>query len=220
MYNDYSTAGQLLGGFIGGILIFGLIILAIALAVGIIQLIAQWKIYKKAGKDGWEAIVPFYTNWVLVEIAGLKWYWFLGFFAPTVFEVIGLGFLGWIAYYFLMFNISYNLSKKFNKGVGFAICTTLFTPICFAILGFSKNEIYDNNIQVSENGVFKSNENNVQSQQTSQAFCMYCGNKLNSNDKFCTSCGSKINVLKDTCTNCGGKLKPNDKFCTHCGTRI
>ena len=27
MYNDYSTAGQLLGGFIGGILIFGLIIL-------------------------------------------------------------------------------------------------------------------------------------------------------------------------------------------------
>lgn len=219
MYNDYGSAGQLLGGFIGGILVFALIIFVIALAVAIIQLIGQWKIYKKAGKGGWEVLIPFYTNWVLVEIAGLKWYWFLGFFAPIVFQIIGLGFLGWIAYYFLMFNISYNLSKRFNKGVGFAICTTLFTPICFAILGFSKNEIYDKNIPVSEHGVFKTSENTVQ-QQTSQLFCMYCGNKVNLNDKFCTSCGSKINVVKDTCENCGEKIKPDDKFCTNCGKRL
>lgn len=168
------------------------ILFVIFLIAFTIQIIGQWKIYKKAGKCGWGVLIPFYTNWVLVEIAGLKWYWFLGFFAPIIFLIIKLELFGVMVYYFLMFNIYYNLSKRFNKGIGFAICTTLFTPICFAILGFSKKEIYDKNIQVSENGVFGSTENNEHLQQNSQSFCMCCGSKVKSTDKFCANCGTRI----------------------------
>ena len=158
-YYDYGYDNSL-GSVLGGFVIFLAIISIIALAVSIITLIAQWKLYKKAGKGGWEAIVPFYCNYVLVEIAGLKWYWFLFFFAPFAFELVGLDFVGWLAYLFAMFNIFYNISKRCNKGVGFAICSVLFQPICMMILGFSSKVKYDASIPVSENGVFgKPNDN-------------------------------------------------------------
>lgn len=143
------TAGL---GILGGLFAFLWIILIIAAVVGILQLIATWKVFKKAGKGGWEAIIPFYCNWVLVEISGLKWWWFLFFFAPFVTSFINLDWLGYLAYLFATFNCYYNLSKKFNKGVGFAVCLTLFTPICLMILGFSKNNVYSN-VVVSDNGV-------------------------------------------------------------------
>ena len=59
---------------LGGLL---LIIGIITLVILILMIIATCKFYKKAGKSGWETIVPFYCNWVLVEIAGLNWWWFL-----------------------------------------------------------------------------------------------------------------------------------------------
>jgi len=181
-YYDYGASNELSDaintglntgfGILGGLIAFLGIILLIAAVVGILQLIATWKVFKKAGKGGWEAIIPFYCNWVLVEISGLNWWWFLLFFAPLVTSFIGLGWLGYLAYVFAAFNCYYNLSKKFNKGVGFAICLTLFTPICLMILGFSKNNVY-NNVEVSNNGVIPgttvsnnnvngNNQNNVQ----------------------------------------------------------
>lgn len=187
-----------------------LVLLIIALIIGIIQLIAQWKIYKKAGKGGWEAIVPFYCNWVLVEISGLKWYWFLFFFAPMLFQIFELDNIGWLVYIFGMFNIFYNLSKKFNRGVGFAICLTLFTPICMWILGFSKKSIYDKNVAVSPNGVFGSPDDNIQnsSQQSNVGSTpeQQVQSQSNQNPAFCT--------------NCGNALLPDSKFCTNCGKQI
>lgn len=212
-YYDYGyDIGNTVGSVLTGLLVFLVFIAIIALAVSIVTLIAQWKLYKKAGKGGWEVIVPFYCNWVLVEIAGLKWYWFLGFFGPLVLGSIpGLGFLGWLAYLFTLFNIFYNISKRCNKGIGFAVCATLFTPICIMILGFSKKIVYDKNIPVSEHGVFgepntsKEKESEqpepktvveqpaeVNSTSPTQAFCANCGSPLNSNAKFCTYCGTKI----------------------------
>lgn len=56
---------------------FALIIGLIVLAVLVVYLVALWKVFVKAGKQGWEAIIPFYNSWILVEIAGLNWWWFL-----------------------------------------------------------------------------------------------------------------------------------------------
>ena len=171
-YSDYGYASSaydslgLFGNIVQGYLIFSIILVLIVLVVGIIQTIGFWKIFKKAGKGGWEAIVPYYGNWVLVQIAGLHWWWFLLFFAPIVTSFIGLSWLGYLANIFASFTCYYNLSKKFNKGVGFAICFTLFTPICACILGFSKKAVYNSNVAVSINGLFgaptNNNDNNYQ----------------------------------------------------------
>ena len=199
MYNygfDSTNLGDALWGFFGAVAVIFLIILFIIFIISIIQLVAQFKLYKKAGKGGWEVFVPFYTNWVLVEIAELNCYWFLTFFAPMIFNILNVPTIGWIIYYFGTYNIFYNISKKFNKGVGFAICMTLFTPICIMILGFSKSEIYNKDIPVSKDGIFKNsseNVNQVNNINESQKFCSKCGTKVATDMNFCMNCGNKIN---------------------------
>lgn len=238
-YSDYGYGydyGSAVGSILGGIAVFLIIIALISLVVSIVVIIAQWKLYKKAGKGGWEAIVPFYCNWVLVEIAGLKWYWFLFFFAPMVFNFMGLGFIGWLAYLFAIFNVFYNLSKKFNKGIGFAICGTLFTPICIMILGFSSKERYDSSVSVSEHGVFGKAEDNLQPQyqQPVQQQPMY--QQPVQPQQFVqeqpvvapvqpfavpeSQPTINQNPTPSFCTNCGNPLMPGAKFCTKCGKQI
>ena len=39
-------------------------ILLLFLVIIVIQIIGQWKVFKKAGKNGWEAIVPYYNLWM------------------------------------------------------------------------------------------------------------------------------------------------------------
>lgn len=53
----------------GGMMIFLIAFVVIAIAVGILQIIATWKLYRKAGEKGWAAIVPFYNLYVMVKIA-------------------------------------------------------------------------------------------------------------------------------------------------------
>lgn len=39
------------------------------LIVGIVLIVADWKIYTKAGYEGWKSIVPIYNTYILYEIA-------------------------------------------------------------------------------------------------------------------------------------------------------
>lgn len=242
-YYDYDAAAGVLGGFIIIFLIIGLI----ALAVGIIQTIAFWKIFKKAGKGGWEAIIPFYGNWVLMEIAGLNWWWFLLLFAPLLFSVFGLAWIGYLANIFALFNCYYNLAKKFNKGTGFAVCLTIFTPICAPILGFSKNNVYDAGVVVSNNGLFgpsgnanngnnnvnnngynnMNNNNNVNNYQNNTYQQPTYNNSVNNNIPQEMPVQNDINNAGNVntapaqeyvfCGNCGTKLNKDAKFCPNCG---
>ena len=223
-YYDY---GSVLDGIWESLAMFLMIFLVIFLAVYIVFIVAQWKLFKKAGKGGWEAIVPFYNNYVMVEIAGLKWYWFLGFFAPVVFDSIyGLEFLGSLVYLFTIFNIFYNLSKKFNKGIGFVICATLFTPICVPILGFSSKAKYDSSIPVSPNVVFgKPESQNVNSNASVQQ--EQPQSKQESNDSALEQTMDEqqkketINPSSSQfCINCGSEIIPNAKFCQNCGKQL
>ena len=37
------------------------------LIIGILTLVAEWMIFKKMGRQGWEGIVPFYNTYVLCQ---------------------------------------------------------------------------------------------------------------------------------------------------------
>ena len=52
-----------------------LIILTIILSI--LTIIANWKLYKKAGKPGCASLVPIYNYVILLQIAGLNWWYFL-----------------------------------------------------------------------------------------------------------------------------------------------
>ena len=57
-YNSYETTSSIFGGMMAT---FGVVML-ITSVLGIITLVSQWKVYKKAGKHGWECLIPIYNN--------------------------------------------------------------------------------------------------------------------------------------------------------------
>lgn len=86
-------------------------------------IIAQWKVYTKAGKPGWACLVPFYNYIVMLEIVGKPVWWFVLMLVPIVNIVIGI----------MVINL---LAKSFGKDVGFTL-GLIFLPFIFLpILAF------------------------------------------------------------------------------------
>lgn len=108
---DGSGIGTVVG------LIIWLALVAFFIAVG-------WKIFTKAGKPGWAAIVPIYNIVVLIEIIGRPLWWIVLFLIPFVNVIVGL-----VA--------SVDLAKSFGKGSGFGIGLFLLGFIFAPILAFS-----------------------------------------------------------------------------------
>src|SRR5215217_9684409 len=101
----------------------GAIIGIFYLAFIVFYIYTMWKIYVKAGFQGWEAIVPIYNVLVLMKIIGKPWWWILMFFIP----VVNIVFAVWTA------NM---LSKSFGKEEGFTVGLVLLGFIFYPILAF------------------------------------------------------------------------------------
>lgn len=101
----------------------GLILVILAVVVFLIA--AMWKIFEKAGQEGWKAIIPIYNMYVLLKIVGKPGWWLLLFLIPIV------------NYVFIIW--TYNmLSKSFGKEEGFTVGLVLLGIIFFPILGFGE----------------------------------------------------------------------------------
>ena len=157
LFGNYGeTLGPILA-FLGGFII---VVLLIVLAIAILMIVATCKMYIKAGKKGWQAIIPYYCNWVLTEIAGLNWWWFLILVASGIVSLVfgnsipGLKTIANIATIFGSFNCYYNIAKKLHKDTGFAVLMTIFPVIMIPVVAFSKNYQFDHTVPVSKNGIF------------------------------------------------------------------
>lgn len=98
---------------------------AVAAAIGIVSIVAMWKIFTKAGEPGWAAIVPIYNIIVLLKISGKPTWWLIMFFIPIaniVFMILALA----------------GLSRSFGKDAGFTVLLVLLPFIGYPILGFGK----------------------------------------------------------------------------------
>ncbi|MDB4335011.1 DUF5684 domain-containing protein [bacterium] len=95
----------------------------IYVAVILLMVIANWKIYTKAGKPGWACIIPVYNLIVLLEIVGKPLWWIILLLIPGVNIVILI----------IIMNL---LSKSFGKGVGFTLGLIFLGIIFIPILGF------------------------------------------------------------------------------------
>ena len=153
-----SAFGGALAAFAGVIIVVALI----ALAVLVFMIIASWILFKKCGKPGWAAIVPFYNTWVENEIAGCHWVVFVALIAKTAIglfvTVKGLGStLLSLVFIFAYVCMCYNLAKKFNKGVGFCVGLVLLPIVFVPILAFSKDAVYNKDAKVKNCAFFDVN---------------------------------------------------------------
>jgi uncharacterized membrane protein len=131
---DYNYTYSVPSGNHTGLAIFSGVFQLVWLAVAVVVIIGLWKVFEKAGKPGWAAIVPFYNGWVLAEIAGKPGWWGL---VPIGGIIPVLGIIAGIVGLVLYVIIALEIAKAFGKDTVFAVVgLILFSFVGFPILGF------------------------------------------------------------------------------------
>lgn len=98
------------------------------LTVALLSIIGLWKVFTKAGKPGWAAIIPFYNIYVLLQIVGRPGWWLLLFLIPFVNIVISV-------------IVFIDLGKAFGKDPVYSVLLLwLLNPIGMMMLGFGKDQ--------------------------------------------------------------------------------
>ena len=106
----------------------------IILAFYVLIIVAQWKIFTKAGQEGWKALIPIYNVVVLYKIIGLS-PWLLLLYLLSVVPVVG-----WIISIALSIVSTVKLAKAYNQSTAFIFGLLFLSPIFQMILGFGKAE--------------------------------------------------------------------------------
>lgn len=96
--------------------------LLVYLAFIVLVVVGMWKVFTKAGEEGWKAIIPVYNVWVLLKIVGRPGWWLILFLIPVVNIIV------WII-------VANDISRSFGKGLGFTIGLIFLAPIFILILG-------------------------------------------------------------------------------------
>ncbi len=107
---------------------------AVVIIFYILQVVAMWKIFEKAGEAGWKSLIPIYNLYILLKLVRFNWWLLLGlliFIIPIIGWVIGA-----IYMFVLQVIICYRLSRSFGKELGYTIGLLLLAPIFYLILGF------------------------------------------------------------------------------------
>jgi hypothetical protein len=112
-----TTAGTASAGMVGALLVAMLVTVLVAWAI---MAVAGWKIFEKAGVEGWKALIPFYNNYLFLEIGGYNGWLFVLIFVPYVGSLV------------VAILMALGLAKNFGKSVLFAI----FGLLIFSIVGY------------------------------------------------------------------------------------
>ncbi len=100
-----------------------MVFVGFAIVLAVIMIAAMWKIFLKAGRPGWAAIVPIYNTLQLIWTSGKPWWWFLLMCIPIV-NIVAI------------IVIYYNLCKAFGKGVGYTLLLIFLPIIGFPMLAW------------------------------------------------------------------------------------
>jgi uncharacterized membrane protein YhaH (DUF805 family) len=92
----------------------------IFLAIMVFYIYVMWRIYEKADKPGWAAIVPIYNIYVLLQIVGRPGWWLLLFFIPIVNIIVSV-----IVY----IELAHSFGKSTAFGIGLILLGLIFLPI-------------------------------------------------------------------------------------------
>lgn len=68
-------------------------LLIVAAPFFILVTIGYWKLFQKAGEQGWKALIPVYSSYIMLKISGRPGWWVVLLFIPAAGWVVGVGIL-------------------------------------------------------------------------------------------------------------------------------
>lgn len=141
-FADQSSDIALMAGLVTMSVFMAL--LAIMVTILVFTIIANWKIFTKAGEAGWKSLIPIYNSVILYRIAGISPWLILLYllvWVPVIGPLISLG---------LTIYLMINLANAFGKSTGFAVGLILLNTIFIMILAFGNSE-YQLNLKNDNN---------------------------------------------------------------------
>lgn len=167
-----------------GLLIF------LGIAAGVLQVISNCLIFKKAGRPWGFAFIPVYGSYVLYDIAESRGLFFGTIFISAISVLLGVlsgatggsTFVAVILFILIIITgimaivMNVRLARVFGHGGGFAVGLLFLGPIFMLILGCSSNEYLGYKPQTTD-----------------------CASV---NYWFCSSCGAKNELLSNYCSKC------------------
>jgi hypothetical protein len=106
---------------------FNPVFLIICFALWLLQVIAMWRVFEKAGRPGWASLIPIYNIYKLFKIGGKPGWWILLLLVPFANIVV-------IIWGFNM------VSKSFGHDEGFTAGLIFLGLIFWPILGFGQSK--------------------------------------------------------------------------------
>lgn len=103
------------------------LMIVLSIVFMILSLIALWKIFEKAGVEGWKCLIPIYNVYIEFKIATGNGWMFLLLFVPFVNFVV-------LIWYYL------KLAKVFGKSEAFAVGLIFLNVFFILILGFGEDK--------------------------------------------------------------------------------
>ena len=144
-----------LGAILGVLASFAVVIGIVGAIVFVLTIIANWKVFKKAGEKGWKSLIPVYNLYVQMKFSWKTAMFWLLLALSVVMGILGqfdnvicslLNLAAAIATLVISIKQCVYLSKAFGHGGGFA-AGLFFLPFIFTmILGFGKSQYVGNPI--------------------------------------------------------------------------
>lgn len=196
--DTYNQANDLFSTTMQAAMPMMIVSVIIELVIAVYIIFITWRVFEKAGRKGWESIIPFYNIYVAFTIAGLEWWYLILMFVPFVNIYVAV-------------HLSIELAHRFNKSTAFGFGLLFLNPIFMSILTFEKDTVYtpvdgSSNMNSSNNNNFNNNSYNYNTNQNNMNG--YNGMNVNNMNNINNNGMNQSNNMSNYSNNYGPNFNP------------
>lgn len=206
--DTYNQANDLFSTTMQAAMPMMIVSVIIELVIAVYIIFITWRVFEKAGRKGWESIIPFYNIYVAFTIAGLEWWYLILMFVPFVNIYVAV-------------HLSIELAHRFNKSTAFGFGLLFLNPIFMSILAFEKDTVYtpvdgSSNMNSSNNNNFNNNSYNYNtSQNNMNGYNGMNVNNMNNMNNINNNGMNQSNNMSNYSNNYGPNFNPTSNTNTN-----